>query len=170
MGVVLNPLASKLGYTISWLDAWVAHRIIYSTFLHDILKLRLLLNYLFFAYLSKKRLSWIYSHCNIFVFSNQIFMNLYFYNMRSRRSRLRKFFRTFKRVEWNDITAISGFYKKQTLDRNLYAQRFFRFTHLNRFFYDYLDFANTGPLLLWNKMHYKLKYLKKKKIIHEKIN
>jgi len=163
MGVVLNPLALKLGYTISWLDAWVSHRVIYSTFLHSILKLRLLLNYIFFVYFGKRKVIWVYSHCNIFIFSNQIFMNIYFYNMRTKRPRIRRTFRGLRYVNWKKMKTLSVWYKKQTLDRNIFAQRFFKFTRQARFFYDLLDYANVGPLLGWNEDYKKLKKVQRKK-------
>jgi len=49
------------------------------------------------------------------------------------------------------------------MDHKNFAQRFFRFTRFNRFLYDFLPLANTGPLLMWDKEHYKLKRLKKRK-------
>jgi len=68
--------------------------------------------------------------------------------MNTKRPRLRRAFRGLRYIPWKKLRIISNWYKYETMDHKNFAQRFFRFTRSNRFLYDFLPLANTGPLLM----------------------
>jgi hypothetical protein len=43
MGLVLNPVAFRVGHSSSWMDAWYMHRMYYPEFLHNVLLLKTLM-------------------------------------------------------------------------------------------------------------------------------
>jgi len=58
MGVVLNPVAYRVGYKYSWRDAWYSHRLTYSVFVHDVLAFKAIMLFVFYRYFSYRRAFW----------------------------------------------------------------------------------------------------------------
>jgi hypothetical protein len=164
MGVVLNPIAYRMGYKFSWFDAWFTHRSTYSMFVHHIFKIKLLITFIFYRYFYYKLLNWMFSHTNVYIFNNKIFVNIFLYDTNERSYKLHKLLVFYRYIPWNEVLIISEWFKYQILDRRKLLKRFFNFTRATRFFFDLFNFANIGPLLNWNNTYRKLKRLKRKKL------
>jgi len=137
MGVVLNPVAYRVGYKYSWKDVWYSHRLIYSVFLHDVLSFKLLMHYIFFRFFSFRKQTWLYSHVNIYIYNNQIFVKLFLYDG----NEVQLYYdlaRSFKKIYWKKMNVFSYWLKRQLFDKRIRLQRFHFFTRVIRFFYDFL--------------------------------
>jgi len=141
MGVVLNPVAYRVGYKYSWKDAWYAHRLTYSVFVHDVLAFKALMLFVFYRYFSYRRAFWLYSHLNIYIFNNKIFVNLYLYDA----NEVQLYYnlaRRYKKIGWYRLNTISGWFKGHFFDRKSRIKRFHYFTRTLRFFYDMLAYED----------------------------
>jgi len=141
MGVVLNPVAYRVGYKYSWRDAWYSHRLTYSVFVHDVLAFKAVMLFVFYRYFSYRRAFWLYSHLNVYIFNNKIFVNLYLYD--SNEVQLyHNLARRYKKIAWRKLSAISDWFKDHFLDRKSRVKRFHYFTRAIRFFYDVLTYED----------------------------
>jgi len=163
MGVVLNPIAYRVGYKYSWFDAWYSHRLTYSVFVHDVLAFKSLMLFIFFRYFSYKRAFWLYSHSNIYIFNNKIFVNLYLYDA----NEVQMYYnisRRFKKIGWYRMNAISGWFKGHFFDRKSRVKRFHYFTRVIRFLYDFFIYEDFRYVLRKDRRSvFKLKELHNKK-------
>jgi len=124
MGVVLNPVGYRIGYFISWSDAWYVHRINYSAFLHNMLYLKSLIYFILYLYFPRKFSYWVYSHLSISLFRNKLFLNIYIYNAFTRDV----IYDTAFWMRWGKFRKIrfpTFWLKKQLIDYNRMAQRWF---------------------------------------------
>jgi len=80
MGLVLNPVAFRIGHLISWSDAWYMHRINYPVFLHNVLLIKTLIYYVIYHCYPEKRSLWVYSHMNLYLYNYKIFINVFIYS------------------------------------------------------------------------------------------
>jgi len=136
MGVVLNPVAYRVGYKYSWKDAWYSHRLTYSVFVHDVLAFKAIMLFVFYRYFSYRRAFWLYSHLNVYIFNNKIFVNLYLYDA----NEVQLYYnlaRRYKKIGWYRLNSISGWFKGHFFDRKSRLKRFHYFTRVIRFFYDF---------------------------------
>jgi len=146
MGVVLNPIAYRVGYKYSWKDAWYAHRLTYSVFIHDVLTFKAVMHFVFYRYFSYKRAYWLYSHVNIYIFNNKIFVNLYLYDS----NEVQLYYnvaRRYKKIGWYKLNSISGWFKQNFMDRKSRLKRFHFFTRTIRFFYDLVAYEDFRYVL-----------------------
>ena len=166
MGVVLNPVAYRVGYKYSWKDAWYSHRLTYSVFVHDVLAFKALLLFIFYRYFSYRRAFWLYSHTNIYIFNNKIFVNLYLYDS----NEVQMFYnlsKRYKKIGWYRLNSISGWFKGHFLDRKSRVKRFHFFTRALRFLYDILVFEDFRYVLRKDRRTvFKLKEMHNKKTIY----
>jgi len=85
MGLVLNPVAFRVGHSSSWMDAWYMHRMYYPEFLHNVLLLKTLMFFLFYdLFFVEKYMYFLYSHLNLILKDNRIFANIYVYDCTDR--------------------------------------------------------------------------------------
>jgi len=165
MGVVLNPVAYRVGYKYSWKDAWYSHRLTYSAFIHDVLAFKALMFFVFFRYFSYKRAFWLYSHANVYIFNNKIFVNLYLYDA----NEVQMYYdvaRRYRKVGWFRLNAVSGWFKNHFFDRKSRLKRFHYFTRTIRFIYDLMAYEDFRYILRKDRRTvFKLKELHYKKTI-----
>jgi len=124
MGVVLNPVGYRIGYLNSWSDAWYVHRIYYPVFLHNMLLLKSLIFFMLYLYFPSKFSYWIYSHVNIYLFKNKLFLNIFMYNAFTRDA----IYDVTHWMRWGKFKKIrfqTFWLKKQLIDYNRLAQRWF---------------------------------------------
>ena len=163
MGVVLNPVAYRVGYKYSWKDAWYSHRLTYSVFVHDVLAFKAIMLFVFYRYFSYKRAYWLYSHLNIYIFNNKIFVNLYLYDA----NEVQLYYnlaRRYKKIGWYRLNSISGWFKGHFFDRKSRIKRFHYFTRTLRFFYDMLAYEDFRYVVRKDRRTvFKLKELHNKK-------
>jgi len=89
MGIVMNPIAFRIGHFFSWSDAWFVHRMYYPEFLHGVLLIKTLINFLFYRmlFIDFFYSFFLYSHMTffliiivhfwIFLFMMVVIMNLF---------------------------------------------------------------------------------------------
>jgi len=133
MGIILNPIGYRIGYKQSWIDAWYVHRSNYSVFIHNILNLKLLINFLFFRYVHLKRSFWVFSNMNIYIFNNNIYANIYIYDAHSTQiyySATRKF----RKIFWKRLRMYSNWFKMQLMDRKKKFKTIFSIYKNNKIF------------------------------------
>jgi len=154
MGVVLNPVGYRIGYLTSWSDAWYVHRIYYPVFLHNMLLIKSMILFVLYLYFPTKFSNWIYSHVNIYLFRDRVFLNIYIYNAFTRDAiyDLTYWMRwgKFKKIRFKTF-----WLKKQLIDYNRLAQRWFIIMQCMNIPVDKLSFEHPT---------YRFKYFKGRKI------
>lgn len=146
MGIILNPIAYRVGYRQSWYDAWYLQGWVYSVFLHDILFIKSFIYFLFFRFFRYRKSNWVFSHINLFVLNNKINLDLYLYD-----STPSNFFdrivNRYGRFSWRRMFLISGWFKRNLYNRRTRLQVFHMFSQFVRFFYDMLEYEHLGLIL-----------------------
>jgi len=102
MGIILNPIGYRIGYKQSWIDAWYSHRSNYSVFIHNILNIKLLINFLFFKYLSFNKLFWVFSNMNIYIYNNNVYANIYIFDL-NRNQLFYNATRKYRKIHWKKL-------------------------------------------------------------------
>jgi len=131
MGLVINPIGYRIGYTKQWNDSWYLHRMNYPVFVHKSLELKLLLEYC----LRRRpwnRSFWVYSHISYYYYNNKFFVSVFFYDgtpqqeLGDRANRFR--WRLFR-----NLRLVSKFKKMHLLDQARLYQRFWLLCHCLNF-------------------------------------
>lgn len=79
MGHLINPTALRLGWFTNWCDSWFSDFVYYPEFLHDVFRIRLYLNFIFYrGFFMKKGL--LFSHFELFFKYNYLFVRFYYYD------------------------------------------------------------------------------------------
>lgn len=161
MGVVLNPVSYRIGFSVSWSDACFVHRMYYSVFLHKLLSIRFFIEYLLYKFFPGYWSDWLYSHCDILKVKDYIYINVFIYDgseeykYRRRSAFLLKYF--FGKL-W-----LSKFWVKQYLvDWNKKAQKFYLLLQAVGFTVDAKPLEDL-TLTVSKRNQRKIKHLKKKK-------
>jgi len=78
----MNPIAFRIGHFFSWSDAWFVQRMYYPEFLHNVLLIKTLVNFLFYKMLFINFFNsfFLYSHINFYFFNNKIYLNIFIYD------------------------------------------------------------------------------------------
>lgn len=78
----------------------------YSVFVHDILRFKLLVFYIFFYHLSFRRIPIIYSHVNVSVYNDKVFVDFYIYDGHDVQ-RYYDFTRGYRKLMWRHLYSVS---------------------------------------------------------------
>jgi len=79
MGIVLNPLALRIGYSQSWSDSWFLNLSEYVEFYFNLLYVKNLIYFIFYRFFSTRKLNWLFSHVEISIKNNILFLNVFLY-------------------------------------------------------------------------------------------
>jgi len=162
MSVYLNPTALKTGYTLSWKDAWYSTgKQTYSTFVLDVINVKLLLIFIFYKFFSFRKSFLLYSHSNVVLNNNSIVMLLYLYDSSVGFNRLNKIKYRFKYFSWRRLRLISGWFKYQLFDKRENLKRFAKFAKLTKYRFDSYRYENLRMTTV-KKEREKIRFLKKK--------
>lgn len=154
MGLILNPVGYRIGHFRSWSDAWYMHRLYYPVFLHNVFLIKTLLHYLLYRFFPNKRSKWVYSHSNIYIFKNKIFISTYIYFSFYWKDFYQSYYRTFLQYKQFITLRMRSFWLKKTLlDRNKYAIRWFLLLYTMEIYVDFLSLEDWG--ITYNKRFYK---------------
>lgn len=119
--------------------------------------------FVFYRYFSYRRAFWLYSHLNIYIFNNKIFVNLYLYDA----NEVQYYYnlsRRYKKIGWYRLNSISGWFKGHFFDRKSRIKRFHYFTRCIKFFYDLLAYEDFRYVVRKDRRTvFKLKELHNKK-------
>jgi len=114
MGLVLNPVAFRLGHFTTWEDAWFKHRMYYPAFLHNVLSIKTLIFFIFFDFLFLRKFDFfVYSHISLYLRFNKIYIGLYLYDS-SDRTGLYDQLKRLKRAGWWKVRLKSKWMKKKS--------------------------------------------------------
>jgi hypothetical protein len=161
MGLVMNPVAFRVGHFHSWMDAWFMHRMYYPEFLHNVLLLKTLMFFLFYdLFFMDKYMFFLYSHLNLLFKNDRIFMNVFVYDCTDR-----TFFYDwlnylnydkFKRVKLKTF-----WLKNRLLSDNDYSLDFFLLLYHLNINFDEMEFENIEVKYSW-RLQKKIEHLRKK--------
>jgi hypothetical protein len=161
MGLVLNPVAFRIGHFHSWTDAWFMHRMYYPEFLHNVLLLKTLMLFLFYdLFFMEKYMYFLYSHMNLFFKDNRIFAGIHVYDCTDRGI----FYKWLNFLDYDkfDRTKLKTFWLKNNLlkDNDFSLDLFAILKSLN-IHLDHMVFENIGIKHSW-RLKKKIEFLKKK--------
>jgi hypothetical protein len=154
MGLVLNPVAFRIGHLISWSDAWYMHRINYPVFLHNVLLIKTLIYYVIYHCYPEKRSLWVYSHMNLYLYNYKIFVNVFIYSAFDNIF-IKLLVNKMKWKKFKNIRLKSYWYKKQLLDQNYLLHESFILMQVMK--------LNVDKILL-DSIDYKYSFWKVRKI------
>jgi len=141
MGLVINPIGYRIGYTKQWVDSWYLHRMNYPVFVHKSFELKLLLDYC----LRRKpwrRSFWVYSHINYYFFNDKFYISIYFYDG----SPVHNYFYYAKKFKWGlfkKLRFVTKFKKKYLLDKLYLYQRFWLLANIFNFRLENMVYDNV---------------------------
>jgi len=165
MGLVLNPVAFRLGHFTTWEDAWFKHRMYYPAFLHNVLSIKTLIFFIFFDFLFLRKFDFfVYSHISLYLRFNKIYIGLYLYDS-SDRTGLYDQLKRLKRAGWWKVRLKSKWMKKKvTLSNNISTKFSSNMLILFKLFNIHIDklvYENLNRKYAWRRRR-KLIFLKKK--------
>lgn len=124
MGLVINPIAFRIGHVKAWTDAWYLHRMHYSVFVHKSLEIKVLLQYILLKCYPGQWSHWIYSHATYYYIGNKFKISLFVYDGNDSYQYLRLAkkhkFGLFKKLRFYRFWT-----KKQLLDLQFFFQRWY---------------------------------------------
>jgi len=134
MGYSLNPVEYRIGYTRSWEDSWYLKDIFYPVFLHRILLLKSLINYLmYYGNYPNRESSWVFSHSEFTFRKNILCINIYMYD-----TILSGIFydqtRKIKKKIFKSIRLPTFWMKKKIFDKKFRSQRLLKVMNLMNIF------------------------------------
>lgn len=148
----MNPVAFRLGHSITWMDAWYLHRMYYPEFMHNVLLIRTLMFFLFYdLFFAERYMYFVYSHLNIYLKNNRIFAGIYVYDSTDRTF----FYNWLNYLNYDKFkkSKLKTFWlKKQLLNDNILGQNFFLLLNSLNIHLDYMIFENLDV-----KYSYRLK-------------
>jgi len=160
MGIVLNPLALRIGYSQSWGDSWYLNLTEYVEFFYKMLLFKNFVYFLFFRFFSTRKASWLFSHLEVVFKNNILFLNLYLYQAFNiniiGRSIIFLKYRLFKKLRLKTL-----WMKKHLFHKNIVALLFFFYVYMF-LFYDLEKFQLLKNMIFSKRVFDKIKFLRKK--------
>lgn len=122
MGLVINPIAYRIGYSKTWTDAWYLHRINYPVFVHNVIAVKSLVFFILFRYFPSRFSKWVYSHLSFYYLNNKFFINIYIYDANNQYLYW-KLVKRHKKRWFKKVRYVRYWTKKYLLDKKYLFQR-----------------------------------------------